>query len=196
MAKHKSENDKVTESSENKWQQMEEAEQTAAEEKQEQVKAGMADRSRESLENELVDLRAKVTESKEHAIRVQAEMQNLRRRLERDMENAIRFANEKLVGELLPILDSLTRGMEAVAHDAYAKEGMELTLNLLKEVMKKHGVREISPSSGEIFNPQYHEAMSMIHVEGAVPNTIAAVMQAGFELNGRVLRAAMVCVSK
>jgi molecular chaperone GrpE len=196
MAKKKTEQDNVAEAADNKWQQMEETEQAAVEEKQEQAKASMADRSRESLENELVDLRSKAQESKDNVLRVQAEMQNLRRRMDRDMDNAYKFANEKLVSELLPIIDSLTRGIEAVSEDGPARQGMELTLNLLKEVIAKHGVAEINPAVGEAFNPQRHEAMAMMPVEGAESNTVAAVMQVGFELNGRVLRAAMVSVAK
>ena len=179
-----------------KWQKIEEEEQAASQVKQEQAKASMADRSRESLENELVDLRGRLGDAEDKAVRIQAEMQNLRRRLERDMDNAYKFANEKLAGELLPILDSLTRGIEATEAVSSVREGMELTLNLLKGVMDKHGVKEIAPTVGDLFNPQYHEAMAMIPVEGAESKTIAAVMQAGFELNGRVLRAAMVSIVK
>jgi molecular chaperone GrpE len=191
------EENKVTheESSTHKWQQLQDEEEAAIEAKQEQVKASMADRSRESLENELVDLRSRLTDSQDRAVRIQAEMQNLRRRLERDMDNAYKFANEKLAGELLPVLDSLTRGIDA-APDNLVKQGMELTLNLLKGVMEKHGVKEIVPVLGDLFNPQYHEAMMMIPMEGGKSNTVAAVMQPGFELNGRVLRAAMVSLIK
>lgn len=190
--------DNVTEQEEpaNKWEKIDAEEKAAQEEQQEQAKSGMEDRSRESLENELLDLRAKFADAKDQGMRIQAEMQNLRRRTENDMKKARDFANAKLVGELLPVIDSLTRGIEAIAEDGPARQGMEMTLTLLKETMAKHGVREINPVVGDAFNPQYHEAMSMMPVEGAEPNTVAAVMQAGFELNGRVLRAAMVSVSK
>jgi molecular chaperone GrpE len=202
MAKNKStdapEEDKVTseEALANKWQKINENEQALAEEKHEQIRASMADRSRESLENELLDLRARFADAEDKVVRIQAEMQNLRRRLERDMDNAYKFANEKLAGELLPILDSLTRGIEAAEAASSVREGMELTLNLLKGVMDKHGVKEIVPMVGDLFNPQRHEAMAMIALDGAESKTIAGVMQAGFELNGRVLRAAMVSIVK
>jgi molecular chaperone GrpE len=127
-----------------KWQKLAEDEEVAENEQHEHIKAGMKGRSQESLENELIDLRTKFASSEDKAVRIQAEMQNLRRRLERDMDNAYKYANEKLIGELLPILDSLTRGLQAVSDEDPAREGMELTLSMLKEVMAKHGVKEIN----------------------------------------------------
>lgn len=179
-----------------KWQQMAEEEQAVVDEQQEQMKEGMEQRSRESLENELVDLRLKFKESEDKALRIQAEMQNLRRRLEEDMKRRQKFAIEKLVQELLPVADSLTRGIEAVAEGDVAREGMELTASMLQDVLSKNGVQFIQPEVGEAFDPQKHEAMSMIPVEGAQTNTIVEVLQAGCELNGRVLKAAMVIVAR
>lgn len=179
-----------------KWQKIAEEDKVSSDEKKEQAKAGMKGRSAESVENELIDLRSKFAESEDKAVRIQAEMQNLRRRLERDMDNAYKFANEKIIGELLPVLDSLTRGIEAVSQDDPARQGMELTATMLREVMNKHGVKEVAPAVGDAFNPQQHEAMSMIPVEGAESNTVVEVLQSGCELNGRILRAAMVVVAK
>lgn len=179
-----------------KWQKLADEEQAEVEQAQGQEKSSMSERSRESLENEIVDLRAKVADSKELVLRTQAEMQNLRRRLERDMDNAYKYANEKLVSELLPILDSLSRGRDALPEGDSAREGIELTSTLLKDVLAKHGVEVIQPSAGEAFNPQRHEAMSLLESPEMESNCIIDVLQPGCELNGRVLRAAMVVVSK
>ena len=179
-----------------KWQQMAEDEQAAADEQQEQMKEGMEKRSRESLENEIVDLRLKYQESDDKALRIQAEMQNLRRRLEEDMKRRQKFAIEKLVQELLPVADSLARGIEAVAEGDVAREGMQLTAGMLQDVLQKNGVQFIQPEKGDAFDPQKHEAMSMVPMEGIESNTIAEVLQAGCELNGRVLKAAMVIVAR
>ena len=132
------------------------------------------------------------------ALRAQAEMENLRKRTARDVENAHKYALEKFVNELLPIMDSMELGMNAASsaeNIKELKEGMELTLKMFTTALEKFGVKQISPE-GEKFNPELHEAVSMQPIEGKESGTVVSVMQKGYELNGRLVRPAMVMVAK
>ena len=132
------------------------------------------------------------------ALRTQAEMENLRKRTGRDIENAHKYALEKFVNELLPIMDSLQLGMsaaESAENIEDLREGMDLTLKMFISALEKFGVKTIDPQ-GEKFNPEQHEAVSMQEVEGTESNTVVTVMQKGYELNGRLVRPAMVMVAK
>ena len=144
-------------------------------------------------------LEREVDQYKNEALRAQAEMENLRRRLERDVSNAHKYGSERLVVDLLPVIDSLVRGLEESQSGDEAvqslRKGMELTLDILHNTLKKHGVEEINPARGDAFNPELHEAMSMQKDPEAEPNTILQVLQRGYSLNGRVVRAAMVMVA-
>ena len=136
--------------------------------------------------------------NRDAALRAQAEMDNLRKRTTRDIENAHKFALEKFVNELLPILDSLTLGMnaaESAENVDELREGMNLTLKMFNGAMEKFGVKEIDPQ-GEKFTPEQHEAISMQEIEGTESGTVVSVMQKGYELNGRLVRPAMVVVAK
>ncbi len=154
--------------------------------------------SPEELEQKLNVLEMKVNDYKDQAIRAKAEMENLRRRAERDVQNAHKYGSEKLLSDLLPVVDSLVRGLEGEkSGDKNAQalhEGMQLTLDLLEKTLEKHGVVVIHPEKGDTFNPERHEAMTMQPDPEAEPNTILQVLQKGYELNGRVVRAAMVIV--
>ena len=156
--------------------------------------------SRSKLEDELTAMEKKAEEYKEKAVRVQAEMENLRRRTEREVGNAHKYGAEKLIADLLPVADSMLRGLESPDSDdprvKSMREGIALTIDLLSKALAKHGVKPIDPQPGEPFNPDLHEAMSAVQDPGAASNTIVQVMQQGYELNGRVLRAAMVVVAK
>lgn len=156
--------------------------------------------SRDNLEDQLTAMEKKVDEYKDKAMRAHAEMENFRRRAERDVEKAHKFGNEKLLVDLLPVVDSMIRGLESPeSHDPHVKsmrEGIGLTLDLLHKTLSKHGVKTIDPEPGEVFNPELHEAMSAVQDPNAKPNTIVQVVQKGYELNGRVLRAAMVIVAQ
>lgn len=147
----------------------------------------------------LEDARSKADEHWNLYLRTQAEMDNLRKRAERDVQNAHKFGVEKLVGELLPVMDSMEMGMSAVdsSDDATAKlvEGMELTLKMFVDALQKVGVTQVDPM-GEVFNPEFHQAMSMVENPDAEPNTVIAVMQKGYLLNDRLVRPAMVVVAK
>ena len=136
--------------------------------------------------------------NRDAALRAQAEMENLRKRTTRDIENAHKYALEKFVNELLPILDSMTLGMnaaESAENVEELREGMDLTLKMFISALEKFGVQTIDPQ-GEKFNPEQHEAISMQEIEGTESNTVVSVMQKGYELNGRLVRPAMVVVAK
>ncbi|TDT43582.1 molecular chaperone GrpE [Halospina denitrificans] len=140
---------------------------------------------------------------KEELMRAKAEMQNIRRRSEIDVEKAHKFALEKFVKELLPVLDSLEKAVESTeGHEVHneevvtrIKEGVDMTLDMFTRAMEKFNVQQINPV-GEPFDPQQHEAMSMVPSAEAEPNSVIAVMQKGYTLNGRVVRPAMVMVAK
>lgn len=162
------------------------------------------------LHAEVADLKAEATglrselelarkEAAEATLRAQAELQNTRRRLERDAENARKFVLEKFAGELLAVVDSLERGLATLrAEDEAlkpAREGVDLTLKLFKDTLRKFEVEEIDPQ-GQPFNPQFHEAVAQIPNGEVAANTVIEVMQKGFQLSGRLLRPAMVVVSR
>lgn len=146
----------------------------------------------ENLKNELV-------QAKEHSLRVQAEMQNVRRRAQQDVEKAHKFALEKFVGDLLPVADNLERTVNAAADSnvelGTIVEGVELTLKSLMDALKRHQVESVNPE-GEPFDPQLHQAMTALENRDLEPNTVLNVFQRGYTLNGRLVRPAMVVVSK
>ena len=123
----------------------------------------------------------------------------MRRRAERDVENAHKYAVEKFVKDLLAVLDSMDRALELAetteGFDAAMLEGTQMTRKLLLDTASKHGVESIDPV-GKTFNPQEHQAMSMVESAEHEPNSVMAVMQKGYKLEGRVIRAAMVVVTK
>lgn len=147
----------------------------------------------------LEDARAKVDEHWDLYLRTQAELENLRRRAERDVQNAHKFGLEKFVNELLPVIDSMELGMAAAdAENEAVKplfDGMELTLKMFQSVLEKMGVTAVNPEN-EAFNPEFHQAMSMQETSDVAPNTVLAVMQKGYVLNERLVRPAMVVVSR
>lgn len=153
----------------------------------------------EALQLQLEDARAKADEHFEKLMRLQAELENTRRRAERELENAHKFALEKFALELLPVRDSLEMGLAAAEGDEAAvtklREGTELTLRMLIGAMEKFGVKEIDPK-GEPFNPEYHQAMTLQETAEYPANTVVAVMQKGYTLNERLIRPAMVMVAK
>lgn len=185
---------------ENRTEQVEdelnEATEAAAEEVQAEVEAA------EGGESEVDALNAKVQEAQDQMLRLQAEMQNVRRRSEIDVEKAHKFALEKFVKELLPVADSLEKAVESTEGSedagelvASIREGVEMTLNLFMSSLGKFNVEQVNPV-GEPFDPQQHEAMSMVPAPDAEPNSVVAVVQKGYLLNGRVVRPAMVVVAK
>ncbi len=152
----------------------------------------------ESLQNQLNKEKELSQANKDLALRAQAEMDNLRKRTARDVENAHKYALEKFVNELLPIMDSLELGIsaaESAENIDDLREGMDLTVKMFNTAMDKFNVKALEPQ-GEKFNPEQHEAVSMQEIEGAESGTVVTVMQKGYELNGRLVRPAMVVVAK
>ena len=148
----------------------------------------------------LEDARAKADEHWNQCLRLQAEIENLHKRNQRNLENAHKYALEKFAGELLPVRDSLEMGIAAATQGesvdpAKLIEGSDLTLRMLESAMEKFGVTEVNPQ-GERFDPQFHEAMSIQPRNDIEPNTIVTVIQKGYLLNDRLIRPAMVIVSK
>lgn len=147
----------------------------------------------------LEDARGKADEHWDQCLRLQADMDNLRKRAERDVANAHKFALERFATELLPVRDSLELGLAAFAADGAdpekLREGVELTLQMLTNAMGKFEIREVNPRD-EQFNPDFHQAMSLQERDDVEPNTVVTVVQKGYLLNERLLRPAMVIVSK
>jgi molecular chaperone GrpE len=138
--------------------------------------------------------------AKDDLLRVQAEMQNLRRRTEQDIEKAHKYGQEKLSIELLAVMDNLERAQEAASNSEdeaikAIREGVDLTVKGFADCFKKFNIETVDPL-GEPFDPQLHQAMSMQENTESEPNTVIAVMQKGYTLHGRVIRPAMVMVSK
>ena len=134
----------------------------------------------------------------EHALRVQAEMDNLRKRTEREVESAHKFGTERLLNELLPVLDSMELGLSAAEGNSDAetmREGMQLTLKMLRSATEKFGAEAIDPV-GVAFDPDSHQAITMQDASGEPPGSVLAVVQKGYRLNGRLVRPALVVVSK
>ena len=179
--------------------------QEAAEEIQQQP-AEMQEGSEEAQESgdldahqqEIEHLKTQAQESLDKAIRAQAELDNVRKRTLRDVENAHKYALEKFVNELLPVMDSMELGInaaESAEEKSNLKEGMDLTLKMFRDALEKFGIEEVE-SQGVKFDPEKHEAVSMQELEGAEAGTVSAVLQKGYTLNGRLIRPAMVVVAK
>lgn len=159
-----------------------------------------ADDELQALIGEAVE--AALAEQRDMVLRAQAEVQNMRRRCEQDVEKAHKFALEKFSAELLPVVDNLERALQAAPEAEQRDEGMqalyegvELTLKSFVETLNKFNVEQINPE-GEPFDPQLHEAMTTQPNDEVEPNTVLMVIQKGYLLNGRVIRPARVVVSK
>lgn len=162
--------------------------------------AGVTSQEVDQLLERLADAEAATQQAKNDYLRVQAEMQNLRRRTEQDIEKAHKYGLERFSNELLPVMDNLERGLESASgsEDATVQaiyDGVELTLKSFIDCFKRFNIEPIDPL-GEPFDPQLHQAMSMQENPEVEPNTVIAVMQKGYTLHGRVIRPAMVMVSK
>ena len=149
------------------------------------------------LEPASAELKAEVVAMREKVLRSQADMQNLRRRCEKDVEQAHKFGQEKLIKELLPVIDNFERAVETAPEgtDAVVIDGIKMTQDALLSALKKFNVVQIDPM-GTAFDPLFHQAVSIIENPDVEPNTVIAVMQKGYTLNERLVRPAMVIVSK
>ena len=148
------------------------------------------------LQLELEQLRIAMGNIRDEALRERAELDNQRKRLARDVDQARKFANERLLSELLPVLDSLEAGLQVSKDETgNLRDGMELTLRQLMKVASDNGMTPIYPL-GEVFNPEWHQAISQLDSPDAEPNTVVQVFQKGYLLNERLLRPALVVVAK
>ncbi|GDY28139.1 protein GrpE [Agarivorans sp. Toyoura001] len=140
-----------------------------------------------------------VADQKDGVVRAKAEVENIRRRSAQEVEKARKFALEKFASELLPVIDNMEMALQHANREDEALasmiEGVELTLKTLIDAVKKFGIEVVAPQD-QAFDPEKHQAMGMQEVEGVAPNTVVAVLQKGYELNGRLLRPAMVMISK
>ena len=196
------ENDIVQENEANKVAEQEtEATENVNDELDTETGAEKAEDQESDIDALQAKLEKEIEQSQAHleaALRAQAEMENLRKRTTRDIENAHKYSLDKFVSELLPIIDSLELGLsaaEGAENIDELRDGMDLTLKMFNTVMEKFGVKSIEPQ-GEKFNPDQHEAVSMQEIEGSESGTVVTVMQKGYELNGRLVRPAMVVVAK
>jgi molecular chaperone GrpE len=161
--------------------------------------AGHATGTEEDVHLLLEDARNKADAHWNDLLRTQAELENLHKRNARDLENAHKYGMEKFIQEILPVWDSLAMAIEAAKDDGVdvnkIREGMDLTLKMMSASMDKFNVEEVNPQ-GQPFNPEQHQAMSMVESADAAPNTVLNVFQKGYLLNGRLIRPAMVVVAK
>ena len=141
-------------------------------------------------------LRAEIEQLKAQSLIERADLDNQRKRLARDIEMARKFANERLLSDLLPVFDSLDAGLNAASGDTGAlRDGMELTYKQLLKVAADNGMEVLDPT-GQPFNPEHHQAISQGESEGVAPGHVITVFQKGYVLNGRLLRPALVIVAK
>lgn len=139
-------------------------------------------------------LGAEVERLQDALLRTRAEMDNMQRRSAREMDKARRFQNEAIMRDLLPVLDGLDQGLDNAAEDDPSREGLVLTRRLLLKSLEDHGLEVLVPV-GDPFDPQWHEAISMQPSEDAEPDTVTQVVQKGYRLHDRLLRAARVIVA-
>ncbi|RZQ98446.1 nucleotide exchange factor GrpE [Vibrio vulnificus] len=151
------------------------------------------------LEAALLASEARVKEQQDSVLRAKAEVENMRRRTEQEIDKARKYALNRFAEELLPVIDNLERAIQAADAESEAVkpllEGVELTHKTFVDVVSKFGLKEINPE-GQPFNPEWHQAMSIQESTDHESNTVMFVMQKGYELNGRVIRPAMVMVAK
>lgn len=151
------------------------------------------------VQAELAELKEEADKSRDKMMRALAEVENIRRIAQRDVANAHRYGAEKIIVELMPVLDSLEQGLAAAQGDSEImvalRDGMELTYRMFYGILEKFGIKAINPQ-GEAFDPHQHEAMMMQASADVAPNTVLAVVQKGYRLHDRVLRPARVIVAK
>ena len=152
------------------------------------------------LEKLLEEAKSKADEHWNELLLARADMENLRRRQSRDLENAHKHALDKFVAELLPIYDSMALGANAASGEEASlenvRDGLDMTMKMFLSSIAKFGLEEVEPAEGDAFDPELHQAMAMQPVDGLESNHIISVAQKGFQFNGRLLRPAMVVVSQ
>lgn len=145
---------------------------------------------------ELEGLRGEIEQLKAQSLLERADLENQRRRLARDIEQARKFANERLLGELLPLFDSLEAGLAAAPAEDPLRAGLELTLKQLHKIAENNGLSEIAPAAGDGFDVERHHAVSAVPNADVPPGAVVQVFQKGYVLNERLLRPALVVVAQ
>ncbi len=172
---------------------------TETEENEATIESEASELSVEELQKQLAKAEQKAADNLDKALRVQAEMENLKRRTQKDLDSAHKYGLEKFAKELLSVIDSLELGIQAATSDVpevlKLKEGSELTIAQFESVFAKFNIEAINPV-GEAFNPEFHQAMTMVPSPDAEPNSVINVFQKGYVLNGRLIRPAMVVVAQ
>ena len=157
------------------------------------------DEGEEPIETQLAKAQETIKDYWDQMMRLRAEIDNNRKRAERDLENAHKYALKNFVEELLPIIDSMEMGQAAASTENATlesiREGSTMTMNMFVQVLERNGLEQIDPL-GQKFDPEKHQAISMVEDENAESNSVIAVMQKGFSLNDRLVRPAMVVVAK
>lgn len=148
-----------------------------------------------SLEDQIESLRGEVEQLRAQALLERADLENQRKRLARDVDQARRFANERLLADLLPLFDSMEAGLATAAADDPLRAGLELTLKQLHTIAEKNGLTEVAPAGGDAFDPERHQAMSVAPARGVPAGAVVQVFQKGYVLNDRLLRPALVVVA-
>lgn len=159
--------------------------------------AGAADADElETLSRQLAEAETNLAGMRETLLRERADLDNQRKRMQRDQELSVKFANEKLLRDLLPVYDGLESGLAVETTDvASMREGLGLTLKSLLKIAADNGLTQIDPV-GQPLDPERHHAVSIVEAPGSTPGTVVSVMQKGYVLNGRLLRPALVAVAK
>ena len=148
------------------------------------------------LQDQIEALKGEIEQLRADALRERADLENQRKRLAREIEQARKFANERLLSELLPLFDSMEAGLAAAAQNDPLRAGLELTLRQLHRIAENNGLAEVAPAPGDSFDPERHQAMSMVENTDVPPGAVAQVFQKGYLLNERLLRPALVVVAK
>ena len=144
----------------------------------------------------IAGLKAELEQLRSDMLRERADLENQRKRLARDVEMARKFANERLLSDLLPLFDSIEAGLAAAAEGDPLREGMVLTLRQLHKIAEANGLVEVAPARGDSFDPERHQAMSMVEAADIAPGAVAQTFQKGYVLNERLLRPALVMVAR
>jgi len=148
------------------------------------------------LADQVEHLSAELEQLRAQTLLERADLENQRKRLAREVESARRFANERLLAALVPVFDALEAGLANAPETDPLRSGVELTLRELTKATESAGLATLAPAPGDVFNPEHHQAMSIVEVPGVPPGAVAQVFQKGYLLNERLLRPAMVVVAK
>lgn len=150
----------------------------------------------ETLSRQLAEAETSLAGMRETLLRERADLENQRKRMQRDLEQSLKFANEKLLRDLLPVYDGLESGLAVETTEVGSmREGLSLTLKALLKIAENNGLQQVDPV-GKSLDPERHHAVNMVEAPGKAPGTVVSVMQKGYVLNGRLLRPALVTVAK